>query len=122
MAAKSKQRYDYVAHVQRESGVVELAGTREDYSMKAVYNWLWHAAHDMCGWLLTEQITPAEDVEPSESRTKIVCTSEPPQSSEAANDEVTSRPTDLGCAMVWGTYKGERFSGAARLTFKEKEG
>jgi hypothetical protein len=111
MAAKSKQPYNYVAHIQREGRVTELAGTREDYSMKKVYQFLLELATEMGGWLLAEQITDADD---NQSR----CTYNEKEIEPIAEDEVKDEGITLGADGVWNSYT-KRYAGAQRLTFKE---
>lgn len=108
MAAKSKQPFNYVAHIQRGGSVTELAGTREDYSVKHIYQWLWEKAKDMGGWLLAEQITESD-----------VPVEEQPESSLYVQAEEAPPPT-FGANEVWGVYHGERYTGALRLSFKEE--
>jgi hypothetical protein len=110
MAAKSKLLFNYVAHIQREGKVTELAGAREDYSMKQVYQYLLSVANSMGGWLLAESITPANGE--VESR----CTyneKEAEPEAEVTEDEGHA----LGASGVWLSYD-RRYAGASRLTFR----
>lgn len=111
MAAKSRPLFDYVAHVQKGDGsITELAGSREDYSVRHVYQWLWEKATAMGGWLLAEAINEAED-QPEEMPEPSASTYQP----EAPGE---TNPA-IGDAMYWMEYKGDEYGGASRLVFKE---
>lgn len=111
MAALSKRSYDYVAHVQRNGQTVELAGTKEDYSMKKVYQFLLEKATEIGGWLLTQHITESEP-DATQSNLPVVRTSQ-----EIVEPKHT--PT-FGSPGVFGEYSSD-YPGATRLTFtKEK--
>lgn len=112
MAAKSKQSFNYVAHVQRDGKVTEIAGTREDYSMKKVYSFLLQLASSMGGWLLAEQITEdgsASESSPSKAVSLYV----------QADDPTPETPT-FGDKATWVKYD-HRYAGASQLTFKEND-
>ncbi len=113
MAAKSKQPFNYVAHIQREGKVTEVAGTREDYDMKKVYHWLLQLAQNMGGWLLADQITDANgEVEESRCTYNEIDEPEP----EVVEDEGIT----LGADGVWNSYT-RRYAGASRLTFRTEK-
>ena len=114
MAAKSKTPFDYIAHIQQGGKVTEMAGTREDYSMKHVYQWLWQIAQDMGGWLLTETITEAAKPDESAGTPEVVHTSQ-----EVSEPSVEEDHPEMGDLLYWGVYQGKTYSGASRLTFKE---
>jgi hypothetical protein len=109
MAAKSKQQFNYIAHIQRAGTVTELAGQREDYSMKKVYQYLLSVATDMGGWLLSDSITEADE----QSRCTYNEKEEAPPEVEATDEGIT-----LGAEGVWNSYT-KRYTGASQLTFKE---
>lgn len=105
MAAKSKRLFDYVAHVQKDGSVLELAGTREDWSMKHVRQWLWERAQELGGWLLNDSVS-----EPNESR----CTYNEDQQEEIQEAGVVPESIQtLGASKGWVEYK-RRYSGASR--------
>jgi hypothetical protein len=97
MAAKSKQPFDYVAHVQKDGRVLELAGTREDWSMKHVRQWLWERAQEIGGWLLNDTVAEAD-----ESR----CTyNEKDSKAVEKAGEVPETIQRLGASEGWMVYK-----------------
>lgn len=109
MAAKSKQSYKYVAHVDKGGETVELTGIRENTTMKKVYQFLLQRAAELGGWLLTQQIEEAATEASVECIPKLVCTSQ---------DTVKPAPT-FGDSEVFGKFE-YKYAGAARMVFKEK--
>lgn len=115
MAVKSKQPFNYIAHIQRDGKVTELAGTREDYSMRQVYQYLLEKAAQMGGWLLAESITPTE----GEAESRCTYNEEPePEPEVEAEVKPTHENRTIGADGVWSSYE-KRYAGASRLTFKE---
>lgn len=109
MAQKSKQQFDYIAHVMRDGQTVEMAGTREDYTMKKVYQFLVKKATELGGWLITQHIEEAAADAPAEVIPKVVRTSQ--------EDSPEVIPT-FGAKRTFGKYTSE-YPGASRLVFKE---
>ena len=111
MAAKSKRSFNYVAHVQREGKVTEVAGTREDYSVNKVYHYLLQLAANLGGWLLAEQIVEEGQDEPE----PLPFDPDPP----ACTYKPTVEKAVFEDRTAFGTYTST-YSGASQLTFKEK--
>lgn len=113
MAQKSKQSFDYVAHVSRNGQTVELAGTKEDMSIHGVYQFLLQKATELGGWLLTQHI---KESAPSTSKAVVpVVRTSLPIKPEAEEVEI---PT-FGAPEAFGKFTSS-YAGASRLTFKEK--
>lgn len=110
--------FDYIVHIQNGSKVTEVCGTREDYSMKQVYQWLLGLAADMGGWLLSDQITERVDkaeIPLSDSRSTCDVIEGPPAPIDVDKENDSA---SLGAMGKWGLYT-RRYAGASRLTFKE---
>lgn len=116
MAMKTSKlsSFDYCAHVQKADGsIAELAGTKEDYSVKHVYQWLWEQAQALGGWLLADAITE------SEVDTKAAKPDETAGSSGIDQTTPSTEAPRIGDAMHWSVYKGASYPGASRVHFKE---
>lgn len=112
MAAKSKQLFEFVAHIQRGSKVTEVAGTREEYSMKRVYTYLLGLAEQMGGFLLADSIKPCDIEAASESRCAYN------EKEETPSEEQIQLGPRIGDVDVWVPFT-VKYTGATRLTFKE---
>lgn len=117
MAANShKKRFDYVGHVQKDGRVLELAGSREDWSMNHVYQWLWERAQEIGGWLLNESITEAgEPDESSCTYNEIEAEAEEIQEAGVVPESVQR----LGASEGWTEYK-VRHRGASRYVGRKE--
>ena len=109
MAQKSKKQFEYIAHVMKDGQTVEMAGAREDYTMKNVYKFLLQKATEIGGWLVTQHIAEA-GTEASVVIPKVVRTSQ--------EDSPEVIPT-FGVKGKFGEFHSE-YPGASRLVFKEK--
>ena len=107
MAQKSKQPFNYVAHVQKDGQTLELAGTIEEYTVKKVYQILLQKAAELGGWLLSQHIEEA-DAEPEVVRTSLPVVVAP-----------KAHKRTFGNIEHFGTYQST-YRSPLKLKFKEK--